>query len=138
MSWSAEAWERTARRVEGLRDEMIDLQKKLCAIPALSPAVGGEGELAKEQFLLAFSREQLGTEQIEEVNAPDPEARSGVRPSLALRWKGQDSSRTLWFLTHTDVVPPGDLSAWRKSPWEAFVEDGRIIGRGVEDNQQSV
>src|SRR5437763_615463 len=51
MSWSAEAWERTARRVEGLRDEMIELQKKLCAIPALSPAAGGEGALAMQYVL---------------------------------------------------------------------------------------
>jgi hypothetical protein len=48
-------FEKIARRIDGFRDDMIDLQVKLCAIPAIAPASGGEGEVKKAEFLLDFS-----------------------------------------------------------------------------------
>jgi len=135
--WTEADWVRTARRVESLQDEMIELQRALCAIPALCPSSGGEGELAKAQFLKRVIA-ALEPDLLEEVHAPDPQVPSGIRPTLVAKWKGRDSSRTFWIMTHTDVVPPGDLSQWKHDPWQAHVEDGRIYGRGVEDNQQSL
>jgi succinyl-diaminopimelate desuccinylase len=41
----------------------------------------------------------------------------------------------VWILSHSDVVPPGDLSLWDGDPYVVRVEGDRIIGRGVEDNQ---
>jgi succinyl-diaminopimelate desuccinylase len=37
-----------------------------------------------------------------------------------------------------DIVPPGELALWRGNPFKAWVEDGKIYGRGVEDNQQDM
>lgn len=42
------------------------------------------------------------------------------------------------YLGHIDVVPPGDLSLWNASPFEAHVVDGRVYGRGVCDMKGSV
>ncbi|GKX32956.1 MAG: succinyl-diaminopimelate desuccinylase [Rhizobiaceae bacterium MnEN-MB40S] len=39
----------------------------------------------------------------------------------------------LMFAGHTDVVPPGDESAWTHPPFAATVADGRIYGRGAVD-----
>ena len=50
---------------------------------------------------------------------------------------GADDSRRVWIMTHMDVVPPGDLNKWETDPWTAVEKDGRVYGRGVEDNQQS-
>src|SRR5262245_6761049 len=33
------------------------------------------------------------------------------------------------FAGHTDVVPPGDMAAWRHQPFEAQVVDGTLFGR---------
>jgi succinyl-diaminopimelate desuccinylase len=41
-------------------------------------------------------------------------------------------------MTHTDIVPPGELSLWHGNPYKAWVEKGRVYGRGVEDNQQDM
>jgi len=41
-------------------------------------------------------------------------------------------------MTHMDVVPPGELALWRGDPFRAWVEGGKIYGRGVEDNQQDL
>jgi succinyl-diaminopimelate desuccinylase len=41
-------------------------------------------------------------------------------------------------MTHLDVVPPGEESLWKTSPFEVVQDNGRLVGRGVEDNQQSM
>ena len=37
-----------------------------------------------------------------------------------------------------DVVPPGDLSQWKTDPYTVVEKDGKLYGRGVEDNQQGL
>jgi succinyl-diaminopimelate desuccinylase len=39
----------------------------------------------------------------------------------------------LVFAGHTDVVPPGDVAAWRVSPFSGEVIDGALYGRGAVD-----
>ncbi len=42
------------------------------------------------------------------------------------------------FAGHTDVVPPGDVSAWRHPPFEGAVIDGVLHGRGACDMKSGV
>lgn len=128
---------RLARRLESFRDQMVELQMKLCAIPAIAPASGGEGEARKAEFLEAYLR-QNGITDLKLIKAPDVEAPAGYRPNLLAFYRGRNSSRTIWVMSHLDVVPPGELSQWRGDPFKAWVEKGRIYGRGVEDNQQDM
>lgn len=39
----------------------------------------------------------------------------------------------LMFAGHTDVVPPGDESAWKHPPFAAAIADGQMYGRGAVD-----
>jgi succinyl-diaminopimelate desuccinylase len=41
-------------------------------------------------------------------------------------------------MSHLDVVPPGDISLWHTDPYTLTEKDGKIYGRGVEDNQQGL
>jgi len=63
-----------------------------------------------------------------------------VRPNLIARYFGEDREKTLWLLTHLDIVPPGDLSLWKTKPYKLQIDaDGdTMYGRGVEDNQQAI
>lgn len=119
------------------RDLAIDLQRGLTAIPALDPRSGGEGEWDKAQWLEAALR-RLPFDEIQRYDCPHAEAKHGLRPNLVCRYRGQDSSRTLWIMTHLDVVPPGDLAQWRTDPFVLHVADGKLYGRGTEDNQQGL
>jgi succinyl-diaminopimelate desuccinylase len=130
-------FDKLSRRVEQFRDEMVNLQVRLCAIPAIAPASGGEGEAAKADFLMGFLKDNKFT-NITLVKAPDLDAPSGYRPNILAFSKGRSSARTIWVMTHMDVVPPGELSLWRGNPYQAWIEHGRIHGRGVEDNQQDL
>lgn len=38
-------------------------------------------------------------------------------------------------LGHLDVVPAGDLEAWETNPFELVESDGKLIGRGVQDDK---
>jgi len=42
------------------------------------------------------------------------------------------------FAGHTDVVPPGDVSAWRFDPFAATVENGTLFGRGAADMKSAI
>lgn len=132
-----EAFAKLSRRLDQFRDEMVDLQIRLCAIPAIAPASGGEGEAAKAEFLSAFLKGN-GFQDITLVKAPDLDAPAGYRPNILAAYKGKSSRRTVWVMTHMDVVPPGELSQWKGDPFKAWVEKGRIYGRGAEDNQQDM
>ncbi len=129
--------EKIANKIDNFRDEMIDFQIKLCATPAIAPGSGGEGEAKKAEILLDFLKKN-GFSHIEVIKAPDLDAPAGYRPNILALYKGKSSSKTIWIMTHMDIVPPGEMSLWRGDPFKAWVEEGKIYGRGVEDNQQDM
>ena len=128
---------RIYKRIQSFRNEMIDMQMKLCSLPAISPSIGGEGEAKKAEVLLDFIKKN-GFQDINLIKAPDLDAPSGYRPNILAKYKGKSASKTIWIMTHMDVVPPGELSQWQGNPYQAWVENGRIYGRGVDDNQQDM
>jgi len=125
------------RRIEQYRDEMIRMQIELSAIPALSPDNGGQGEFEKARYLLTKLND-LGFTQIQEINAPDSRVSSGVRPNILVTVPGKRSDQKTWILTHMDIVPPGERNFWTEDPYKGYEKDGRIYGRGTEDNQQDL
>lgn len=125
------------RRIDSDREAMIQTQIGLTAIPALAPENGGDGEHEKARYLLANLR-NFGFPDIQEINAPDGRVSSGVRPNIIARVPGREDSRTVWILTHLDIVPPGEMKFWESDPYRGYVKKGRIYGRGTEDNQQDL
>jgi succinyl-diaminopimelate desuccinylase len=122
----------------------VELQGELTKRPAVSPDSGGEGELEKCVFLEGWLKAR-GITQLERFDAPDKSAKGGVRPNLiaTIPGKGNDADGCLWIISHLDVVPPGEASHWQSDPWTMVeAKDGplghRVIGRGVEDNQQGL
>ena len=124
-------------RIDGMREWAVELQRGLVAIPALDPGSGGEGEHDKAVWLEQVVR-TVGFDSIDRYDAPDARAKNGVRPNLVARLRGETSGRTVWIMSHLDVVPPGELSMWTGDPWVLRVEGGRLYGRGVEDNHQAL
>jgi succinyl-diaminopimelate desuccinylase len=124
-------------RIEALREWAVELQRGLTAIPAICPESGGEGEHGKAEWLAGVLA-TLPFEGVARLDAPDPRAKNGGRPNLVARLAGRDRSRTLWIMSHLDVVPAGDLGAWTSDPFTLRVDGDRLYGRGVEDNQQAV
>jgi len=51
---------------------------------------------------------------------------------------GNGAGPSLWFLGHTDVVPPGPLEDWTSPPFKAEVRDDILYGRGAADMKGAV
>ncbi len=134
--WDSTQFATIKERIGRLEPEMIEMQRRLVALPAISPVSGGDGEKAKVEYLSGLLR-SWGLE-VTEYRAPDHSAPCGYRPSLTARVKGRKQRPALWLMTHIDVVPPGPRDIWQSDPFEARVENGRIYGRGTEDNQQEM
>ena len=123
--------------IDSHRKDMIELQSLLTSIPALAPESGGDGELKKCEALEKYLKKH-GIKQLERFDAPDNRVKSGIRPNLVATIPGETDDEKLWIMTHMDVVPEGDLSLWQTDPWKVVEKDGKLFGRGVEDNQQGL
>lgn len=128
------------KEIEALREDMINTLMELIRIPAISPDSGGEGEYDKAQKLLEIIKD-WPFDKVEVYNSPDKRAKNGVRPNILAYYYGEQGEKSprLWILTHLDVVPPGDLGKWTVTkPFDPVVKDGKVYGRGSEDNGQSL
>jgi succinyl-diaminopimelate desuccinylase len=118
-------------------EDIIELETLLTGIPALGPENGGEGELEKAEALIRWCRDR-GLSNIDVFYAPDDRVASGKRPNVVVTVPGTHSGSALWIMSHLDIVPPGDLDKWETDPFTVTVQDGKIYGRGTEDNQQGM
>jgi len=125
-------------QVEKLKDEMVQTLMELVKIPAIAPENGGEGESAKAEKLVKIL-EAIGFDKIERFDAEDTRVPTKKRPNIIAYYYGEEVPEKLWIITHLDVVPPGEESLWTVTkPFEPTIKEGRIYGRGCEDNGQSM
>jgi succinyl-diaminopimelate desuccinylase len=120
-------------RIDAMRDNIVSTLTELCRIPAIGPTNGGDGETKKAAAVQALIKD-LGL-KVERFDAPDKRVPGGKRPNLVAR---MGKGPRLWFLCHLDIVPPGERKGWRCDPFDPQVFDGRLYGRGTEDNGQAL
>ncbi|MEM4292557.1 MAG: M20 family metallo-hydrolase [Thermoplasmata archaeon] len=122
---------------ESLRGESIELMRRLVAIPAIAPENGGDGEYTKAKFLVNYL-DKLGFDELNWYDAKDVRVSNNYRPNLVAKVYGRNRERTIWFISHLDIVPPGDLSKWETPPYQCTEKEGKLYGRGTEDNGQAI
>lgn len=121
-------------RIDDSEQDIIDTMIKMVRIPALSPVNGGDGESKKADFL---QDELSGFDEVVRVDVPDGLRPDVMRSNILARKHGKKEG-TVWIIAHMDVVPTGDPELWDNPPFDPVYKDGRIYGRGTEDNGQSV
>ena len=129
--------EQIANFLDKQSETAVYLQRELVGLPALGPKNGGQGEHHKAQFLTTYLK-QLGLQDIRQLPAEDSAVESGQRPNVAAVLPGRDTERTLWIISHLDVVPTGDLSLWNTDPFTLYQDGDLIYGRGTEDNHHGL
>ncbi|MCL2174895.1 MAG: M20 family metallo-hydrolase [Treponema sp.] len=130
--------------IENSIELAVELEIELTKRKAVSPESGGEGELDKCLYLEEWLRAR-GINKLERFDAPDPRAKGEVRPNLIATIEGAtgENEGRIWLMSHLDVVPPGEEKLWTSDPWTVVRDNDfslgqRLIGRGVEDNQQGL
>ncbi len=125
------------QRLSDFRQEMVDSLVEISRIPAVNPAMEGEGEYARAQWVCR-KLEEWGIEYVCH-DVPDDRVKEGVRPNIQVRFPArEETDKTLWFIAHLDTVSAGDISLWETDPFDPVVKDGKIYGLGCEDNTQAV
>jgi succinyl-diaminopimelate desuccinylase len=125
------------KKIAEKRDLVVELQRDLTAVPALAPQNGGTGEWDKSQVLVSWLG-KLGLGPCETHSAPDSRVPKGERPNIVVSVPGRHLDGAFWIMSHLDIVPPGERSLWDSDPYALVVKGDRLIGRGVEDNQQGL
>ncbi|ASI14091.1 succinyl-diaminopimelate desuccinylase [Candidatus Mancarchaeum acidiphilum] len=120
-------------KINSYKDEMISSLSELVGMPAISPEIGGKGELERAGWITEFLK-GIGVTEIKRYDYTD--TTGATRPNIVS--KVGTNKRTIWILCHMDTVAAGDLSLWKQDPFKAYVEDGKIYGRGTNDNGQSL
>jgi len=125
------------KQIKTYKNFLVDIQTKLTAIPALAPESNGDGEAEKAKLIETIIND-FNYDSIEKINAPDDRVKQGYRPNVIVKFTGKSDKKTIWIMSHMDVVPPGDVSKWDTDPYKVVEKDGKLYGRGTEDNQQAL
>ncbi|HYZ27385.1 MAG TPA: succinyl-diaminopimelate desuccinylase [Geminicoccaceae bacterium] len=110
-----------------LSTDPVALAQALIRCPSVTPEDNGALEVVAEALArLGFACHRLRFEEAGTTPVDNLYARLGHgEPHLA-------------FAGHTDVVPPGDLGAWRVHPFAGEVLDGVLYGRGAADMKGAI
>lgn len=129
------------------KEDIIEDLRKLIGFRTVTPQ---ENESAKGEDYKDFQKfirstlEEMGFDvDMWEIDASklDSFPGSGVlkdrdlsnMPALAGKLEGSGEGRSLILNGHYDVVPAGIIENWRHPPFDAKIEDNKIIGRGTND-----
>lgn len=119
------------RIAEQHQDEIVALARDLIRIDTTNTGIMPTGrETDAAAHLLAFLR---GAGIDAEIHGRLPE-----RGNLFATLPGRSSRRALLLLSHSDVVPAGDVSQWTHPPFAGVVDDGHLHGRGAADMKGTV
>lgn len=107
--------------------ELIELARQLVKINSVWDPAAGTNESEAAELVAEWAESQGFAVETDEV-APG-------RPNVIITWAAGAGDRTLMFEGHTDVVTPGDVSAWRHPPFGAKIVARRLYGRGSNDTK---
>ena len=121
----AETIEKVLNEIDA--DELIKLTADLVRINSVWDPVAGTNEQAVSEMIASWAQSQGFDVQVDPV-APN-------RPNIIISGPAAAQKRTLMFEGHTDVVTPGDVSAWKYDPFGAEIISRRMYGRGTNDTK---
>lgn len=119
-------YEKANRLIETKLNSSLDELKELISFPSVSTNKAGLTDCTEYVKKLFQARNF-------QVNFFD---QHGV-PIIFAERKGM-SDKTLLFYNHYDVQPPDPLEMWHTPPFEAIIRDGKLYGRGANDNKGNI
>ena len=108
-------------------DELIRFTSDLVKINSVWDPAAGTSEQQAAELAAEWAKAHGFAVEMNQV-APG-------RPNAVVTWTAGPGQRTLMFEGHTDVVTPGDISAWRYGPFGAEIVGRRMYGRGTNDTK---
>ncbi|MHA1632312.1 MAG: M20/M25/M40 family metallo-hydrolase, partial [Candidatus Freyarchaeota archaeon] len=128
------------KKIEELREEIVELTKELVRFPTVNPPGEKYEECAR---FIRDKLEKVGfdakiidvpTEKLPELA---PHGANLPRPNVLGTLRGTRGNPTLHFNGHYDVVPPG--KGWTVTePFQPVIKEGKLYGRGSADMKAGI
>ena len=119
---------RICELIDGYREEYIDTLKRWVRIPSVKgeaePGAPFGREVRNMLDLAMADARKLGFDAVRDCDGYACDITLGT------------AEETIAVLGHLDVVPVGD--GWTKDPFQCVIEDGKIYGRGTNDDKGPV
>ena len=131
---SARVQDLVFRRIDDVRDEMIDFLRELVRVPTVNPPgdnyIAGAEVIGEKLKQFGYDTHYIAAEGLA-VHTP-----THPRVNVFGRLAGHHSRPCLHFNGHFDVVPVG--SGWTVDPFGAEIRENTIYGRGVSDQKAGI
>ena len=121
-----------ATRVHGLFPSLTTMLADLVRIPSVSLTGYPPAEVRRSAEHLVAVLVETGFTNVGLLEL------DGAHPAVFGEIPGPEGAPTVLLYAHHDVQPPGPAEAWRTGPFDPFIEDGRMYGRGASDDKAGI
>jgi acetylornithine deacetylase/succinyl-diaminopimelate desuccinylase-like protein len=110
------------------REDRLARLLDLLRIPSISSLPEHAPDVAAAAAWIAAELRGIGADEVEVVS-------TAMHPIVIGRVHRAPDAPTVLVYCHYDVQPVDPLDLWETSPFDPFVRDGRIVGRGSADDK---
>ena len=114
--------------LDARRDERLESYFDLLRIPSISTLHEHAPDMRRAAEWIAADMRRIGLENVEV-------GLTGGHPVVYGDWLHAPDAPTILVYCHYDVQPVDPIELWETAPFEPFVRDGRVVGRGSADDK---
>jgi acetylornithine deacetylase/succinyl-diaminopimelate desuccinylase-like protein len=104
---------------------------ELLRIPSISTLPEHAADCRRAAEWIAGELTRIGFEHVEV-------SPTGGHPVVYADWLHADGAPTILVYCHYDVQPVDPIDLWETAPFEPFIRDGRVVGRGSADDKSQL
>ena len=113
---------------DATRDERLESYKELLRIPSISTLPEHRPDIERAARWVADEATRIGMEHAEILP-------TAGHPVVYADWLHAEGAPTILVYCHYDVQPVDPIERWETAPFDPFVRDGRMVGRGSSDDK---
>jgi acetylornithine deacetylase/succinyl-diaminopimelate desuccinylase-like protein len=110
------------------KDARLESYFELLRIPSISTLPEHAPDIRRAAEWIAAEMRRIGLENVE----VSPTA---GQPVVYGDWLHAPDAPTILVYCHYDVQPVDPIELWETAPFEPFIRDGRVVGRGASDDK---
>jgi acetylornithine deacetylase/succinyl-diaminopimelate desuccinylase-like protein len=114
--------------LESTKDSRLESYFELLRIPSISTLSEHAPDMRRAAEWIAAELGRIGFEHV------DISPTRG-HPIVYADWLHAEGAPTILVYCHYDVQPVDPIDLWETAPFEPFVRDGRVVGRGAADDK---
>ena len=117
--------------LESSKDARLESYFELLRIPSISTLSEHAPDMVRAAEWIAADMRRIGLENVEV-------AQTGGHPVVYADWLHAPDAPTILVYCHYDVQPVDPIDLWETAPFDPFVKNGRVVGRGAADDKGQV